>query len=46
MEYEKLDLGLVYYKNVIENPQRLIDIVNDVDDRFMANEHKKCAEAK
>jgi hypothetical protein len=40
LEYEVLDLGLVYYKNVIPNPQRIIDVVNDVDSRFLANEHK------
>jgi predicted 2-oxoglutarate/Fe(II)-dependent dioxygenase YbiX len=39
MEYEVLDLGLVYYKNVIPDPQFIIDTVNDVDARFLNNEH-------
>lgn len=39
MEYEILDLGLVYYKNAIPDPQFIIDTVNDVDSRFVANEH-------
>lgn len=37
--YEVLDLGLVLYKNVIDNPQRIIDTVNDIDKRFMENAH-------
>lgn len=37
--YEILDLGLVYYKNAIPEPQYIIDVVNDVDKRFMAGEH-------
>lgn len=40
MEFEVLDLGLVYYKNAIKDPQYIIDTVNDVDRRFMLNEHK------
>jgi hypothetical protein len=39
-DYEVLDLGLVYYKNAIPNPQNIIDVVNNVDSRFLANEHK------
>lgn len=39
MEYEVLDLGLVYFKNVIKNPQRAIDIANDVANRFRNGEH-------
>jgi hypothetical protein len=39
MEYEILDLGLVYYKNVIPDPQFIIDTVNDVDKRFSSGEH-------
>ena len=39
IDYEILDLGLVYYKNVIPDPQFIIDTVNDVDRRFMAGEH-------
>jgi Rps23 Pro-64 3,4-dihydroxylase Tpa1-like proline 4-hydroxylase len=40
MDYEILDLGLVYYKNAIPDPQFIIDTVNSVDDRFSSNEHK------
>jgi hypothetical protein len=39
IDYEVLDLGLVYYKNVIPNPQFIIDTVNDVDNRYTNNEH-------
>jgi predicted 2-oxoglutarate/Fe(II)-dependent dioxygenase YbiX len=38
-DYEILDLGLVLYKNVIENPSRIIDMVNSIDDRLMNNAH-------
>lgn len=39
MEYEILDLGLVLYKNAIPSPQSVIDLIEDVDRRFMNNEH-------
>jgi hypothetical protein len=39
MKHEVLDLGLVYYKNAIESPQEIIDMIEDLDKRFMANEH-------
>jgi predicted 2-oxoglutarate/Fe(II)-dependent dioxygenase YbiX len=39
IDYEVLDLGLVYYKNVIKDPQFIIETVNDVDKRFRAQEH-------
>lgn len=39
MDYDILDLGLVYYRNVIENPQSIIDLIEDVDARFRAGEH-------
>lgn len=39
MEHRVLDLGLVYYKNAIENPQGIIDLIENVDKRYMANEH-------
>lgn len=39
LEYEILDLGLVYYKNALENPQEIIDIINDTNKRFLAGEH-------
>jgi predicted 2-oxoglutarate/Fe(II)-dependent dioxygenase YbiX len=40
MEYEILDLGLVYYKNAITNPSLIIDKINEVDERFLKNEHQ------
>lgn len=40
MEYEVLDLGLVLYKNVIPEPQKIIDTIEDVDRRFQNKEHE------
>jgi hypothetical protein len=37
--YEVLDLGLVYYKNIIPNPQHIVDTVNNIDARYTQNEH-------
>lgn len=37
--YDVLDLGLVYYKNIIPDPQHIIDVVNSIDDRYHKNEH-------
>lgn len=37
--FEILDLGLVYYKNAIPEPQYIIDTVNSIDDRLASNEH-------
>jgi Rps23 Pro-64 3,4-dihydroxylase Tpa1-like proline 4-hydroxylase len=31
LDYEVLDLGLVYYKNIIKNPQQLIKDIEDLD---------------
>ena len=39
MHYRVLDLGLVYYKNVIPEPERLIDMIESLNTRFLANEH-------
>jgi hypothetical protein len=39
LDYEILDLGLVYYKNAVENPQEIIDIINSTNDRFSKEEH-------
>lgn len=39
LDYEILDLGLVYYKNAIPNPQNIIDLIEDVDKRFTLKEH-------
>lgn len=38
-DYEVLDLGLVLYKNIIENPAEVIEKVNSIDKRFMSGEH-------
>jgi Rps23 Pro-64 3,4-dihydroxylase Tpa1-like proline 4-hydroxylase len=39
MDYEILDLGLVYYKNAISNPEQLILEIEDLDSRFNSKEH-------
>jgi len=41
LEYEILDLGLVYYKNALDNPQEIIDIINETNKRFLEGEHGK-----
>lgn len=38
--FEVLDLGLVYYKNIIPNPENLIEVINKTNNRFLENEHK------
>lgn len=38
-DFEVLGLGLVLYKNVVPNPQKIIDDINDIDDRLIGNEH-------
>ena len=44
MDYKVLDLGLVYYKNVIPEPQLLIELIESLDKRFLANEHMNDAQ--
>lgn len=39
LDYEILDLGLVHYKNAVPEPQKIIDLINDVDARFLKGEH-------
>lgn len=39
MDHRVLDLGLVYYKNAIPDPQRVIDMIESVDERLSAKEH-------
>lgn len=39
MHYRVLDLGLVCYKNIIDNPQEIIKLIEEVDRRYAANEH-------
>ncbi|MFY9331757.1 MAG: 2OG-Fe(II) oxygenase [Candidatus Nanopelagicales bacterium] len=38
-QHEVLDLGLVYYKNIIPNPQRVIDLSERLAERVSAKEH-------
>ncbi len=40
MNYEILDLGLVYYKNAIKDPENIIHDIESIDARFASNEHK------
>jgi len=40
MKYDILDLGLVYYKDAIEDPAKLIYLIEDLDKRFLQNDHK------
>ncbi len=39
LDYEVLDLGLVIYKGIIKDPDKIIEDVLDLDDRFTNNEH-------
>lgn len=39
MNYEVLDLGLVVYKDVIVDPAQLIEQIETLNERFLANEH-------
>jgi Rps23 Pro-64 3,4-dihydroxylase Tpa1-like proline 4-hydroxylase len=39
LDFEILDFGLVYYKNMLKNPQEIIDAVNSIDTRFSNGEH-------
>lgn len=38
-DFEVLDLGLVLYKNVIPEPQSIVDKINSLDARFTSMEH-------
>lgn len=38
-EHEVLDLGLVYYKNIVPEPQKVIDLAEKLAKRFAAGEH-------
>jgi hypothetical protein len=35
LNHEVLDLGLVYYKNILSNTQQIIDNIEDLDERYM-----------
>jgi Rps23 Pro-64 3,4-dihydroxylase Tpa1-like proline 4-hydroxylase len=39
LDYEVLDLGLVIYKNVVDNPSKIITDILDLDSRYSNNEH-------
>lgn len=39
MHYKVFDLGLVYYKDVIPNPQKVIDLIESVNERLIQKEH-------
>jgi len=39
LDYEILDLGLVLYKGVVENPNKIIEDIADLDYRYANNEH-------
>ncbi len=40
-DYEILDLGMVYYKNIIKNPAQLINDIESLDKRFMEEKNLK-----
>lgn len=35
IDYEVLDLGLVYYKNIVKNTEQIIKNIEDLDERFL-----------
>jgi len=39
LDFEVLDLGLVLYKNVIPNPESIINNINSLDDKVNSNVH-------
>lgn len=43
MDYRVFDLGLVYYKNIISEPEKLIDLIENLNKRFLLNEHQNDA---
>lgn len=44
--YEVLDLGLVYYKNVIENPAQLIKDIEDLENKYSESAEKQQTQVK
>lgn len=34
LEHEVLDLGLIYYRNIIKDPGKVIDVVEELDSRY------------
>jgi hypothetical protein len=41
LDYKILDLGLVYYKNIIKNPQQLIEEIESLDEKYNSNLENK-----
>lgn len=39
LDFQVLDLGLVYYKNMIPEPKKILDLVVKLNNRFEAGEH-------
>lgn len=39
-EHEVLDLGLVYYKNIVPDPQKVIDLAESLSEKFRRGDHK------
>ena len=39
LDFEVLDLGLVYYKNMIPDTDKIVGLVKDLSDRFEAGDH-------
>ena len=39
MKYEVLDLGLVYYKDILPNPKHIIGLVESLEERLKNEEH-------
>jgi len=39
LEFEVLDLGLVYYKNIIPRTEYIVDLVKKLSDRYDSGEH-------
>jgi len=39
VQFEVLDLGLVYYKNIIPNTDKVVELVKNLSDKFNRKEH-------
>lgn len=40
LEYDILDLGMVYYKNIVKEPQELINKIEQLDQRYLNDQPK------
>lgn len=38
-DFQVLDLGLVYYKNALKDPQSIIEAISSIESRFSSGEH-------